>query len=606
MNGTEARRRDSGWSASGTAPQPASAAPVFLRLLILAAPFARWMALAALLGFATVASSIGLLTTSGYLIAKAALRPSIADLQIAIVAVRFFGIARGIFRYLERYLSHDVTFRLLARLRVWFYQALEPLAPARLMHYRSADLLARIVADVETLENLYLRVLAPPLVALLVAMLAALLMAWFHPSLAITLLAFLLLAGVGLPLLTGTLGRQVGQRLIRVRAELNGALLDGIQGVAELLAFGQEERHLARVDGLSWEVGRLQGRMARISGLQVALSGLLMNLATLVVLAFAISLVDSAELDGVYLALLVLATIASFEAVLPLPQALQYLENSLEAGRRLFEIVDAEPAVVDPSLPTPVPGRVGLRVQDLSFAYERGQPLALDGVSFELPQGGRLAVVGPSGAGKSTLVQLLLRFWDYTQGQIWLDGRELRAYAQEDLRRGIAVVSQHTHLFSTTVRENLLLARPEASDAEVIRAAQQAQIHDFVQSLPHGYDTWIGEQGWRLSAGQRQRLAIARAILKDAPFLILDEPTANLDALTEREVVAALWELSTGRTTLIISHRLVGLETADEILVLRAGRVVERGQHPDLWQMGGLYRRMWDLQNQLLADQAAA
>jgi thiol reductant ABC exporter CydC subunit len=583
-----------------------AALTVFVRLLRLAAPFARWMALAALLGFATIGSGIGLMTTSGYLIAKAALRPSIADLQIAIVGVRFFGIARGAFRYLERTVSHDVTFRLLACLRVWFYSALEPLAPARLMEYRSGDLLARIVADVETLENFYLRVIAPPAVALLVTLLVTLLMASFVPRLAVTLLVFLLLAGVGLPLLTQALGRGPGRRMVHTRSDLNSALVDGIQGVPDLLAFGGQERHLERVRGLSHDLSGLQGRMAHIGGLQGALAGLLMNLAALAVLVVAIPLVSAGQLDGVYLALLVLAVISSFEAVLPLPQAFQTLENSLEAARRLFEIVDTEPAVVDPASPALPPDQYSLRVEELGFSYEADQSPALDGVTFDLPQAGWLAVVGPSGAGKSTLVHLLLRFWDYGQGRILLAGRELRQIGQEELRRLIAVVSQHTHLFNGTVRANLLLARPEATEAEMVQAAQQAQIHDFVQSLPEGYDTWIGEQGLRLSSGQRQRLAIARALLKNAPILILDEPTANLDPLTEQALMASIRALAAGRTTLIITHRLVGLEDADEILVLRAGRVVERGQHHDLMQMGGLYRRMWDLQNQVLAEMLTA
>jgi ATP-binding cassette subfamily C protein CydC len=587
------------------AEQPAAprqrARPAFWRLLGLATPFVRRMALATLLGFATIGSSIGLMATSGYLIARAALHPSIADLQIAIVGVRFFGIARGAFRYLERYVSHDVTFRLLARLRVWFYQALEPLAPARLIFYRSGDLLARIVADVETLENVYLRVIAPPVVAVLVATLAAILVGGFHLWLSVALLAFLLLAGAGLPLLAQAWGRKPGRRLVQVRSELNATLVDGLQGAAELSAFGQEEHHQARVGALSRELVGLQGSMARLGGLQGALTGLLMNLAVLAVLVIAIPLVSDASLDGVALAVLVLVVLSSFEAVLPLPQAFQYLGNSLEAARRLFEIVDAEPSVIDPASPLPLPAHAGLRVENLRFSYGAGEPLALDGVSFDLPPGSQVAIVGPSGAGKSTLVHLLLRFWDGQGGRILLGGRELREYDQEDLRRAIAVVSQDTYLFSATVRENLLLARPEATEAEVISAAQQAQLHDFIQTLPHGYDTWIGEQGLRLSGGQRQRLAIARALLKDAPILLFDEPTANLDALTEREVLAALQALSSGHTVLIITHRLVGLEAAGEILVLRAGRVVERGRHHDLLQMGGLYRRMWDLQNQVFA-----
>jgi ABC-type multidrug transport system fused ATPase/permease subunit len=325
----------------------------------------------------------------------------------------------------------------------------------------------------------------------------------------------------------------------------------------------------------------------------------------------------------VYLALLVLAVMSSFEAVLPLPQAFQYLENSLEAARHLFEIVDATPAVVDhPGLgdsPGPdsepatnlesqssesTPHRpltYDLRLEEVSFAYSSGGPLVLDRISFDLPQGMRLAIVGPSGAGKTTLVRLLLRFWDYPTGQILLGGRQLRDYRQEEVRQMIAVVSQDTHLFNTTVRENLLLARPEAGQAELVEAARQAQIHDFIQSLPQGYDTWIGELGLRLSGGQRQRLAIARAILKDAPILILDEPTANLDALTEQGVMTALQGLMAGRTSLIITHRLVGLHAVDEVLVLETGRITERGRHQDLLDQGRMYRRMWDLQREVLA-----
>jgi ABC-type multidrug transport system fused ATPase/permease subunit len=242
-------------------------------------------------------------------------------------------------------------------------------------------------------------------------------------------------------------------------------------------------------------------------------------------------------------------------------------------------------------------------VQHLHFAYGPDATPALNDISFDLQPGGLVAVVGPSGAGKSTLLRLLVRFWEYTEGRILLDGQDIRAHRAEDVRRRIAVVSQHTHLFNGSIRENLLLARPAALEGELHQAAEQAQLHEFVQSLPQGYDTWIGEQGLRLSSGQRQRLAIARAILKDAPILLLDEPTANLDTLTEQDLVTALLPLVAGRTVLLISHRLVGLvESADEILVLRSGRIVERGRHQDLVQMGGLYRRMWDLQNQILAD----
>jgi len=582
---------------------------ILRRLLRLAAPFAGWMCLAALLGLVTIGSGIGLMATAAWIIASAALHPSIADLQVAIVGVRFFGIARGLFRYLERYVSHDVTLRLLARLRVWFYRAVEPLAPARLLRDHSGDLLSRIVADIETLEHLYVRVLFPPLVAVMVAGLMAIFMAGFDQRLAVTLLVFLALAGVGLPALTRWLSREPGRRLVTVRAALNVALVEGIQGMADLLAFGQEGARRHQVAALSQELIAWQGRMAGIAGLQSSLNGLLTQWATLAVLVIAVPLVNAQRLEGVNLAVLTLATLACFEAVLPLPLAAQYLESCLEAGRRLFEIADyggiadygvqiADHAPVGES--SAVKPQCLVSVKGLRFRYGPEEPWALDGLSFDLPAGGRLAIVGPSGAGKTTLVNLLVRFWDYQEGEIWLNGRELRQYDADAVRRQIGVVTQNSYLFHGTIRDNLLLARPEATPADLERVARQAQLHDFIQSLPQGYETWIGEQGFKLSGGERQRLAIARALLKDAPILILDEATANLDPVTEREVMAAIHTLMAGRTTLIITHRLVGLEVADHILVLQAGRVVERGRHGELLRAGGLYRRLWERQQQVL------
>ena len=566
--------------------------PVLWRLLKLIAPFTGWMALAALLGFITVGSSIGLMATAAYIIAKAALHPSIAELQVAIVGVRFFGITRGLARYLERYVSHNVTFRLLARLRVWFYESLEPLAPARLMGYQSGDLLSRIVADIETLEHFYLQVIAPPAVASLVALLMWFFIGSYHIQLAVIVLAFLLATGVGMPLATRRLGRGIGRRLVMVRSELNAALVDSIQGSADLLAFGQEGQQQQRIQALNQEMVALQGRMARVTALRNALSGLLVTLATVFVLLGAIPLVSGQRLDGVYLAVLVLAVIASFEAVLPLPSAFQHLESSTTAAGRLFEIVDARPSVRDPEVPSPAARDYSLTVQDLRFSYDQDERPALDGVTFTLPQGQRLAIVGPSGGGKSTLVNLLLRFWDYQEGHIWLGGRELREYQAKDVRRLMAVVSQHTHLFNGTLRDNLLMACPHAGESDLDRVVRDAHLDGLVEGL----DTWIGEQGQRLSGGERQRLVIARALLQDAPLLILDEPTANLDTLVERDIIRSIQSLMKGRTTLLITHRLVGLEAVDNILVLRSGRIVERGRHHELLQTDGIYRRMWELQ----------
>lgn len=571
------------------------------RLFRLAVPYTRWMLLGVLLGFATIASGIGLMATSGYLIAAAALQPSIADLQIAIVGVRFFGISRGILRYLERYVTHEATFRLLAGLRTWFYQAVEPLAPARLMEYRSGDLLARIVSDVDTLQDFYLRVLAPPAVAILITLLIAVLVGSFGTLLGVIVFTFLLLTGIGLPFLVRVSGRRTGQQIVQKQSELNTLLVEGIQGISDLLAFGQKQNYLNRVRVQSEDTGKLQMHMARISGLEGSLSGLMMNLATLSVLFVAIPMVSQGRLDGVFLALLVLAVMSSFEAVLPLPQAFQYLEKSLESGRRLFAIVDARPAVLDPTYPENAASGYEIAAKGLGFSYTGNGPSALSGISLDLSRGRSVAIVGPSGAGKSTLIQLLLRFWDYSDGHLFLDGYELRRYKQDDVRKLIAVVSQRAYLFNATVKENLLLAKPEATENELFAAAQQAQIHETLLSLPDGYETWLGEQGVLLSSGQRQRLAIARAILQGAPVLILDEPTARLDALTGRGVLEEIRRLAVGRATMIVTHHLAGLESMDEIVVLNEGRVVERGRHHELMQLRGLYHRMWVLQHKVIS-----
>ncbi len=573
-----------------------------IRLLSLLSPFRWWMALAILLGALTVGSGVGLMATSAYLISAAALHPSIAALAVPIVGVRFFGIARGVFRYLERYVSHLVSLRVLSRLRVWFYEAVEPLAPARLADRRSGDLLARIVADIDTLQDFFARAIAPPAVAVAIAVSVGLFLWRFHAYLALALVVTFVVSGVGVPLLVRLLSREPGAAWIAVRGRLHARLVDDIQGMADLVAFGQTGRASARLRALGDELARIQGRLAWVNGLQSALGNLLMNTGMWALLVLAVGLVGTGEFSGVYLAMLALAMLAAFEAVLPLPLAAQSSESALAAARRLFEIIDSRPSVRDaPVLNTPArergAGGEGLRVRNLHFAYAPGDPPALNGVSFDLPTGRRLAIVGPSGAGKSTLVNLLLRFWDFTDGEIWLDGTPLQSYTGEEVRRVIGVISQQTYLFAATIRENILLARPTATEEEVIRAAQQALVHEFIQSLPQGYDTWVGERGLQLSGGERQRIAIARALLRDTPVLILDEPTANLDPATERDLLATVHQAMGGRTVLMLTHRLVGMELMDEILVLRSGKVVERGTHAALLAAGGLYRRMWELQN---------
>lgn len=573
---------------------------VFLRLLGFLWPYKWRVALAILLGVATVASNIGLLAVSAYVISAAAVVPFLFMISVPVYLVRLFSVTRAGSRYAERLLSHNVTFRLLARLRTWFYARLEPLAPARLSRYRSGDLLSRIVKDVEELENVYLRSFAPVVVALAISLLTALFLYPFAPALAAAALAFLVITGVGVPLLVGHMSAGIGRRQLALRAELSARIVDGVQGVQDILAFGREGDEGREIAVIQGKLDRTQRRMAFVAGLQGSLTDLMMNLALVVTLLLAMPTVASGDIKGVYLAVLALVVLGSFEAIAPLGGAFQTLGRSLAAGGRLFEIVDAEPQVVDPVNPAPPPAHAAVEFDGVGFRYEAGEPLVLEEVTFSLTPGSRVAVVGPSGSGKSTLINLLLRFWDAKTGEVRFGGREVREYAQRDLRAQIALVAQDTHVFCGTLRENLLLAKPDATEAEIQRSLEAAQLTGFVERLSGGLDGYVGEHGVRISGGERQRLAVARALLRDAPLLVLDEPTANLDTITERGMMAAIRDMMEGRTTLVATHRLVGLEGFDEILVLDAGRIVERGTHAELARSGGLYARMLDVQRGML------
>lgn len=591
------------WTVNPAVPDTVYRPPstVILRLLNFLRPSWRSVTFAILIGTATISSSIALMGTSAYLISAAALRPSIADLSIAVVGVRFFGITRGVFRYLERLVSHSVTFHLLARLRTWFYTALEPLAPARLMQYRSGDLLARVVADVETLENFYVRVVSPPLVALLVSLGTSFVLALYQPWLGWVLLGFLVTLGVFAPLLAGLLGRTPGRELIALRAELHNQLVDGVQGMADLLAFGRQRDRIQKITDLGADYANLQRRMGWLTGFNDALGVWLPNLALWTVLVLAIPHVISGQIPGVMLASLGLMTLASFEAVMPLPLAAQMLSSSLQAAHRLFEVVDAAPAIREPVAAQSLgQGSGEVAFENVGFSY--GEGASLNGINFRVEPGHSLAIVGPSGAGKSTLVNLLLRFWDYDQGEITLSGKSLKILASDEARRGVAVVSQSAYFFNATIRQNLLVANSHATQEQLEAATSKAQIHAFISGLPNGYDTWIGEHGLRLSGGERQRLAVARALLKDAPILVLDEPTANLDPLTERALLDALFAAMAGKTTLMITHRLVGMQRFDEIIVLDHGQIVQRGTHDSLLIQDGLYRELWNIQNRIFLD----
>jgi len=538
-------------------------------VVALAAPPTGQLALSVGLGAAAVVFGIGLMTSAGYLISRAAEQPAILSLTTVIVAVRFFGLARPIARYLERLASHDLAFRVLARIRVRFYERIEPLAPAGLEAYRSGDLVSRMVGDVEALQSLYLRGLGPPAVAVAAGAVAVGVAAALLPAAALALACGLLVAGLVVPAVTWLLGRASGRERSAAQGRLSAELVELVRGAPELVVYERDEDALSRFREADAALARLVRRDALAAGLADGLQLVVAGATTVAVLAIAVAAHASGELDRVLVGTLALLALASFDAVFPLPLAARELTTTLAAGRRVLELTDREPDVHDPPSPLPAPsGFPAITFEGVSARYSPDGPPALERFDLTLQPGRRLALVGPSGAGKTTVVNLLLRFLDPVEGRVELGGHDLPSYRQEDVRRTIAVAGQDLHLFSTSIRENVRLARPQATDAEVDEALRRARIGDWVASLPEGADTAVGEEGTQLSGGQRQRVALARALLGNAPVLVLDEPTAHLDPETAEGLVRDILSAADGRSVLLITHRPEGLDLVDEVVTL--------------------------------------
>jgi thiol reductant ABC exporter CydC subunit len=530
----------------------------------------RWrLAATATLGALTVLFGVGLMATSGYLISRAAEHPPILSLMVTIVAVQFFGLGRPVVRYLERLASHDMALRVLGSLRARFYARIEPLAPAELASYRQGDLLSRMVADVDALQNVYLRGLLPPLVAVLAGAVSIGAAVAFLPAAGLVLAAGLLAGGVAVPALAGVLGGRAGRRQASARGLLSAELVESLRGAPELVAYGAEQAALDRVRAADSALVKLARRDALAAGVGDGLGVVVTGATVAGVLAVAVTASASGALNRVLVATLALLAMAAFEAVTPLAAAARELSATLASGRRVLDLVDVEPTVRDPSDPVAAPvWPFAVTLGGVTARYPGEPHPAIDGVSLRLDPGERVALVGPSGAGKTTVVNLMLRFVDPEQGRVTIAGRDLRDYRQDDVRRTISVAGQDSHLFSASIGDNVRLARPDASDDEVEDVLRRAQILEWVRGLPNGLNTLVGEEGRELSGGQRQRVVLARALLAGAPVLVLDEPTAHLDPETASELVDDVFSATGDRTVLLITHRDEGLDLVDRVVTI--------------------------------------
>ncbi|WP_327679202.1 thiol reductant ABC exporter subunit CydD [Kitasatospora sp. NBC_00458] len=548
------------------------------------------LALSVLLGALALGCAVALMATSGYLISYASEMPPVLYLMMAVTSVRAFGIGRSVFRYAERLVSHDAVLRTLGTLRAAVHRKLTVLAPAGLPAFRRGDLLSRLVADVDAVQDHYLRWRLPAAVAALVSLAAALAMGAFLPAAGLVLGLGLLLAGAVVPALAARWSAGAERRQAPARGRLATAVVDALSGTAELTVAGALPGRLAAVRAADATLTGLAARSAATAALGTGLISLLTGLTVAAAAAVGLQGVRAGTLAPVCLAVVVLTPLAAFEAVTGMPLAVQARRRSRAAAARLAEVLDAPPAVAEPAAPAALPERpFPIAVRGLTARHPGQQADALAGVDLDLTAGRRIAVVGASGSGKTTLAQALLRFLDQSSGSVVLAaGRpqavDSRALAGDDVRRVIGLCAQDAHVFDSSLRENLRLARPSAGEEELCAALAAARLLDWTRTLPDGLDTMVGEHGARLSGGQRQRLALARALLADFPVLVLDEPAEHLDLPTADALTADLLSATAGRTTVLITHRLAGLDdsTVDEVLVLDGGRVVERGGWSEL------------------------
>nr|WP_202454964.1 thiol reductant ABC exporter subunit CydD [Streptomyces sp. SID8367] len=585
--------RQASEQARETRDEGAARGHVLTRLRAAARPRRSRLLLALLLGALALGSSVGLMATSGWLISRASEQPPVLYLMVAVTATRAFGIGRACFRYAERLVSHDAVLRMLADTRVAVYRRLERLAPAGLRTQRRGDLLSRLVADVDALQDYWLRWLLPASVAALVGVGSVAFTAWMLPAAGAVLAVGLLLAGIGVPLLSGAVSRRAERKLAPARGVLATRAAELLTGTAELTVAGALPRRTAEARAADSALTRIASRTATATALGDGLTALITGLTVAAAALVGVQGVRAGQLDGVALAVVVLTPLAAFESVLGLPLAVQYRQRVHKSAERVYEVLDAPEPVREPERPAPAPqDPFPLVVRDLGARYEGAARPALAGVGLTLERGRRVAVVGPSGSGKTTLAQVLLRFLDAESGTYTLGGTDADALDGDAVRRLVGLCAQDAHLFDSSVRENLLLAKKDAGEDELRAALDRVRLLEWADALPDGLDTLVGEHAARLSGGQRQRLALARALLADFPVLVLDEPAEHLDLETADALTADLLDATRGRATVLITHRLAGLDAVDEVIVLDGGRVAQRGSYAELAAVDGPLRRM--------------
>ena len=549
------------------------------------------LSLGMLLAFATLSASIGLLTLSGWFISASA----VAGLTIARETfnymlpgggVRGLAMGRTAGRWGERVVSHNATFKLLTDLRIFFFKKLAPLIPGRISNLRDADLLNRLVADVDAMDHVYLRLVSPVTVGVLGIFFLTLFLMWFDTSLGLTLGSILLFMLLVWPVLFYKLGKRNGGELTQNKADLRVTTLDWVEGCSELTLFGAEERYRNAILETQQKLMANQFVNANLTGMASA-ALMLFNGLTLVLMLWLAADGVGGNAPDPFIALMAFATMASFELLMPIAGAFQHLGQTLSSARRLNEVILSEPEVQFAEEKLDISKPLDITFSNVTFNYPDSERSVLNAVDLTIPATNKVAIVGQTGSGKSTLIQLLTRYWDPKKGYISIAGIELTHWNESQLRESISVVSQRVDILNGTLRDNLLIARPEATDEHLANILKDVGLEKLLEN--NALDSWLGDGGRQLSGGEKRRIGIARAILHDAPILLLDEPTEGLDKQTEQSIMTMFEKHFEGKTVIFITHRLIGLESMDSIVLIEQGEIVENGSHEKLLNEEGRY-----------------
>ena len=549
------------------------------------------------MGVFTILANIGLISSSAVLLSRAALHPDISDLMVLIVIVRFFGISRGVFRYLERIFSHNTTLKMLSGIRSWFYKNFNDNYSENNIKFKTGDIYSKIVSDVDVLKDFYLRGFYPLIIAILTGIITSIFISYFSVKISIIYIAFYTFCGFVLPVILFRLNERFSERRSKLKNNINLILLDILKGIVEVQIFNLKDEFTEKFKKLTKELSQIQKKQNIINTLVDSINSLILSILVILILIFTAQLVGKNELGGIYYAMLPLTVMASFEALIPMSLVIYKFNDTYNSGKNIFSIIDSninKTKNVDKKTIT----NFDIRIKNLSV-YD-GEHYIIDNLSLELPYKKKIAIVGPSGCGKSSLLKVLLGFIKYEKGSIEIGGECYKNLRIEDIRKVFTYVDQSPYTFNTTIKENLLMANTQASPSEITKVLEKLQIINLVKELPDGLDTMIGQYGYNLSGGEIKRLIITRALLKSSEIILLDEPTASLDIKTEKKVVEELHDLIKDKSCIWVTHRLVDMDYMDEIIVMDKAEVVERGTHLQLLNKKGLYYSLWNMQKQYL------